>query len=92
MNTAKDLSWLRKAAVQGHQSASERVAELEAMQSPPVMSTLECANCGVAEAPGGATLKPCARCKSVEYCGRDYQRGHLKAPGGHRNSCPVVSN
>ena len=50
MDTAKALSWFRKAAAQGHQKALGVVAELGAMQSPPVMGTVECANCGIARA------------------------------------------
>ena len=90
---AKALSWFRKAAAQGFPAALERVAELEAMQSSHAgMGPGKCANCGALEAPGGAALKPCARCKSVVYCGRECQIEHWKAPGGHKSSCSAVSS
>ena len=76
-NIAKALSWFRKAAAQGFPAALDRVAELEAMlPSPAEMGPVECANCGALEAPGGAALKPCARCKSMVYCGRECQIGY----------------
>ena len=92
-NIAKALSWFRKAAAQGLPDAAERVTELEAMQSSPAgMRTGKCANCGALEAPGGAALKPCAKCKSVVYCGRECQKEHWRAPVGHMNSCSAFSS
>eukprot|EP00614_Pseudopedinella_elastica_P006137 CAMPEP_0172603112 /NCGR_PEP_ID=MMETSP1068-20121228/23311_1 /TAXON_ID=35684 /ORGANISM="Pseudopedinella elastica, Strain CCMP716" /LENGTH=592 /DNA_ID=CAMNT_0013404727 /DNA_START=649 /DNA_END=2429 /DNA_ORIENTATION=+ len=83
-NTAKALSWFREAAAQGGQESAKRVAELEAAQPQAGMGSGKCANCGALEAPGGAALKQCARCKSVVYCGSKCQKQHWKAPGGHK--------
>ena len=92
-DVAKALSWFRKAAAQGFSQALEFVSKLEAMQSSHAgMGPGKCANCGALEAPGGAALKPCARCKSVVYCGRECQIEHWKAPGGHKSSCSAVSS
>ena len=92
-NTAKALSLFRKAAAQGHQRALECLAEFEAAQPPAPMGPGGCANCGALEANGGGALKPCARCKIVAYCGRECQKVHWKAPGGHKGSClSAVSN
>ena len=48
------------------------------------MKPVECANCEALEAPGGAALKPCARCKSVVYCGMEYQISNWKALRAHQ--------
>lgn len=42
----------------------------------------ECANCCANE-----NLKSCSRCHLVYYCGKDCQRQHWKAVGGHKNFC-----
>ena len=46
-----------------------------------------CANCGAKAGPDNTTsLKPCGRCKTTMYCGRECQMAHWKE-GGHRNAC-----
>ena len=90
-NVAKALSLFLKAAAQGFSGALELADELEAIQpSPAGMGPVQCANCGALE-PYGAAFKPCARCRSVAYCGRVCQTTHWKAPGGHTNSCRAFS-
>lgn len=37
-----------------------------------------CTACGVAESELGSSLKLCARCGQVKYCGRDCQRSHWR--------------
>ena len=88
-STARALPWYRKAAAQGHKEALERVAELEATQPSTRLEQEQvgCANCGALQDPDGAALKPCARCKAVVYCGKECQKKHWKAPGGHQGSC-----
>ena len=67
------------------------MAQFEAMQSPAGVGPAgECSNCGALEATGGAALKPCARCNIAVYCGRECQRKHWKAPGGHKSAYVAV--
>ena len=88
MNIAKALSWVRKAVAQGFSAALERVAELEAMQpSPAGLGPVECANCGALRGPDGGALKPCRRCKTVFYCGRECQKANGSSPTGHKKYC-----
>ena len=83
-NTAKDFSWLRKAATQGHQGAMNCVAEFEAAQPPAQMEPEVCANGGALEDTDGAALKPCARLKTAAQSGKEFQKGHWKAPDEHK--------
>ena len=54
----------RKAAAKENSAAQERVAELEATQSPAEITTEHCANCRRAhEAPDGTALRPCGDTK-----------------------------
>ena len=89
-SAARALSWYRKAASQGFKEASDRVVELEATRSSSGLEPGGCANCGALQGPDGAALKPCARCKAVVYCGKECQKKHWKAPGGHQGSCSTT--
>ena len=89
-SAARALSWYRKAASQGFKEALDRVAELEAIRSSSGLEPGGCANCGALQGPDVAALKPCARCKVVVYCGKECQKKHWKAPGGHQGSCSTT--
>ena len=88
----QELPWYRKAATQGDKEALERVTELEEATKPSTrLEPGGCANCGGLWGPNGAAaLKPCARCKTAVYCGRDCQKKHYKASGGHQDSCSTT--
>ena len=89
-STPGALSWYRKALSQGLNEALDRVAELKATRSSSGLEPGGCANCGALQSPDGAALKPCARCEAVVYCGRECQKKHWKAPGGHHGSCSTA--
>jgi len=104
-NFSEAARWYRKAAEQGwsggEEAAMRAEGELRKQQraaAPPSLSAATplstsrtcCANCGVAETAGGSVaLKPCSRCKTVVYCGRDCQKQHWKS-GGHRAACKII--
>ena len=91
---SKAVFWFEKAASQGHGEAKlglEQVRLFQARASsagPPVSSGdaqgVCCAHCAVQNL-SGTSLKLCARCGIVSYCGRDCQIAHWKA--GHKKSC-----
>jgi hypothetical protein len=86
--------WLLKAANQGNEDAKKAVlvvkeklrGQRQAASASQHSSSRTCANCGVAEGPGGGTLKPCSRCKAAVYCGKACQAQHWKE-GGHKATC-----
>ena len=92
---AEAVRWYFKAAEQGHEEAKKwtllakeklRKHRPAAPASQP-SSPRTCANCGIAETAGGASLKPCSRCKAVVYCGKECQAQHWKKAGGHKAVC-----
>ena len=87
--------WLRKAAYQGNENAKKAMLVVKeklrkhrpAASASQSSSSRTCANCGIAETAGGASLKPCSRCKAVVYCGKECQAQHWKKAGGHKAVC-----
>jgi TPR repeat protein len=98
-NMAEALRLFQKAAAQGGAGAKENVkraerelskqqqATLLATPASPLSLSTSCANCSITEAMGSLTMKSCARCKAVVYCGKECQIQHWKAEGGHRAVC-----
>jgi len=94
----ESLRWYNMAAAQGDAEAKKAVLGMPAfveeelrMQRKAAAAVIQpspvrtCDNCGVAAAAGSIKLKPCARCKSVVYCGKDCQLKHWV--GGHKAAC-----
>ena len=86
-SAARALSWYRIAAPHGDKGALKRMAKLEATRSSSGLEPGGCENCGALQGPGGAALEPCARCRAVVYCGKECQKKHWKALGGHPGAC-----
>ena len=70
---AQAARWFRKAADQGVDGAEYNALLAEEWLHEQRRA---CANCGVAETAGSGTLKPCSRCKSAAYCGKECQAAH----------------
>ena len=61
-----------------------KVAPPEAAQPPAQMEPEVCANGGALEDTDGAVLRPCARLKTAAQSGKEFQKGHWKAPDEHK--------